>query len=168
MSLFGKSKCKCGLLENFSKEADNPIRWDERMNAYYIAHGKDGRIMVHYCPICGGTTPDSRRDSFFAHISDQEAARICHLFKGIRTVADVAARFGPPDEERETAEGVRWPGRRGKPERGEAFRGLVYKRLSPVADIMFLVGTSDSVRGTWSQKYVGDAQLKVEDNMGSP
>ena len=46
---------------------------------------------------------------------------------------------------------------RQKPERGEAFRGLVYKRLSPVTDIVFEVGTSDTVRGTWIQKPVRDA-----------
>ena len=114
--------------------------------------------MVRYCPFCGGRTPDSRCDSFFAHVTSEEETRIYDLFKGIRTVADVVARFGPPDEERENAEGVRRPARRRKPERGEVFRGLVYKRLSPVAEIMFLVGSNDSVRGTWSQKYVGEDQ----------
>ena len=169
MSLFGKSKskCKCGLLENFSKEADNPIRWDERMNEYYIADGKGGRIMVYYCPHCGGGTPDSRRVSFFAHITSREETRIYDLFKGIRTVADVVARFGPPDEEREFASGVRWPGRRGKPDRGAAFRGLVYKRLSPVADIVFEVGLGDTVRLTWSQKPVGKDPSGQQDIMNT-
>jgi hypothetical protein len=159
MSLFGKnkSKCKCGVLENASKEVDSAIRWDERMNEYYIANGKHGRMMVYYCPFCGGRTPDSRRGSFFAHVTRQEATRICDLFKGIRTVADVVARFGPPDEERDWSSAVHWPGRWGKAGRGEAFRGLVYKSLSPVADIVFEVGTSDSVRGTWIQKPVHDA-----------
>jgi len=100
--------------------------------------------------------PDSRRASFFAHVTREEESRIYDLFRDIRTVADVIARFGPPDEERELASAVRWPSRHSKPERGEAFRGLVYKSLSPVADIVFHVGIGDSVRGTWIQKYVGD------------
>ena len=33
---------------------------------------------------------------------------------------------------------------------------LVCKSLSPVANIVFHVGDSNSVRGTWEQKYVGD------------
>jgi hypothetical protein len=33
---------------------------------------------------------------------------------------------------------------------------LVYKSLSPVAEILFNVGDNDTVRGTWSQKYVGE------------
>jgi hypothetical protein len=151
-----KDICDCGVLETASKEPDHAIRWDERMNEYYIAHGKGGRMMVYYCPFCGGSTPKSQRGSYFAHVTQQEEHRITELFRGIRKVSDVVARFGPPDEEREFASGVRSPARDGKPERGEIFRGLVYKNLSPVADIVFNVGDSDTVRGTWIQKYVGD------------
>jgi hypothetical protein len=122
----------------------------------YIAHGKSGRMMVYYCPFCGGSTPESRRGSLFAHVTQQEEHRITELFRGIRKVSDVVARFGPPDEEREFALGVRSPARDGKPERGEIFRGLIYKNLSPVADIVFNVGDSDTVRGTWIQKGIGD------------
>jgi hypothetical protein len=71
---------------------------------------------------------------------------------------DVLARFGPPDEEREIVSGVRRLSLFRKPERGEAFRGLVYKQLSEVADVIFEVGVSDSVRGTWMQKSVGKSK----------
>jgi len=143
-------------LENASKEIGSSICWDERMNEYHIVDTKGGQMMVYYCPFCGGSTPKSRRGSLFAHVTQQEEHRITELFRGIRKVSDVVARFGPPDEEREFASGVRSPARGGKPERGEIFRGLVYKSLSPVADIVFNVGDSDTVRGTWIQKYVGD------------
>jgi hypothetical protein len=156
MPLFAKRTCKCGVLENASKEPDHSIRWDEGSGEYYIAYGQGARMMVYYCPFCGGRTPKSRRASLFAHVTSKEETRIYNLFRGLRTVSDVVARFGPPDEERELAAAVRRPGRAGKPERGEAFRGLVYKELSPVATIIFEVGTSDSVHGTWVQKYVGD------------
>ncbi len=151
-----KDICDCGALENAAKEPDHAIRWNEQMNEFYIAHGKGGRMMVYYCPFCGGRTPDSRRASFFAHVTQQEEHRIFELFRGIRKASDVVARFGAPDEEREFAGGRRTPGRRGEPERGEIFRGLVYKNLSPVADIVFNVGDSDTVRGTWIQKYIGE------------
>lgn len=68
--------CDCGPLENASKEPGHPIRWDEPMNEYYIAHGKDGRMMVYYCPFCGGSSPKSRRASFFAHVTQHEEVRI--------------------------------------------------------------------------------------------
>jgi hypothetical protein len=151
-----KDICDCSILENASKEPDHAIRWDEQMNEYYIAYGKTGRMMVYYCPFCGGSTPKSRRDSFFAHVTQQEEHRITELFRGIRKVSDVIARFGPPDEEREFASGWRKPGREGEPEHGAIFRGLVYKNLSPVAHIVFNVGDSDTVSGTWIQKYIGE------------
>ena len=151
-----KDICDCGVLENASKEPDSPIRWDDRLNEYHIVDTKGGEMMVYYCPFCGGSTPKSRRRSFFAHVTQQEEQRITELFRGICTVSDVVARFGPPDEEREVASGVRSPARDGKPERGEIFRGLVYTSLSSVADIVFNVGDSNTVRGTWIQKYVGD------------
>src|ERR1041384_3666283 len=137
MPLFRKGTCKCGMLESASKEEDKPIRWSERMNEYYIAYGNGGRMMVYYCPFCGGSTPKSRRASFFAHVTQQEEHRIIELFRGIRSVPDVIARFGPPDEEREFASSVRRTGRKGQAQRGEVFRGLVYKNLSAVADIVF-------------------------------
>ncbi len=113
-------------------------------------------MVVYYCPFCGGRTPKSRRGSFFAHVSHEEEARIRHLFVGIRTVTDVLARYGPPDEELDAGSSVRYPERKGAPPRGEVFRHLVYKSLSPVADVFFKVGTSDSVQGTWIAKHVGD------------
>jgi hypothetical protein len=151
-----KEICDCGALENASKEADHPIRWDDRMNEYYLAYGKDGRMMIYYCLFCGGRTPESRRASFFAHVTQEEETRIYGLFRGIRTVTDVVARFGPPDEEREFGSAVRHRERDGRPSRGEIFRSMVYKKLSPAADVYFDVGTSDSVRGRWIQKYVGE------------
>ena len=125
MPIFKRPICKCGALETASKETDHAIRWDERMNEYYIAHGKGGRMMVYYCPVCGGRTPESRRASFFAHVTQEEEMRIYSFFRGLRTVSDVVARFGPPDEERDIAVAVRRPSRRGKGEQGKAFRGLV-------------------------------------------
>jgi hypothetical protein len=148
--------CTCGALEHASKEPGHSIRWDPESNEYYIAYGNEGgRMMVYYCPFCGGKTPESRRNSLFAHITDAEESRIVDLFRGLRTVADVTARFGAPDEEREIAAAVRTHATEGKPVRGESFRGLVYKKLSPVAEIVFEVGTDNLVRGTWSQKYIG-------------
>jgi hypothetical protein len=143
-------------LETVSKEPGSTIRWDERMNEYHIIDTEGAQMMVYYYPFCGGSTPKSRRSSFFAHVTLQEERRITKLFHGIRTTSDVVTRFGPPDEEREFAEGDRNPARGENPERGEVFRGLVYKSLSPVAEIVFTVGDSDTVRGTWIQKYVGD------------
>lgn len=128
------------------------------MCEYYLTIGERSRMMIYYCPFCGGSVPESRRAFMFAHVTQQEEARISELFRGMNTVADVIAKFGQPDEELEFASAVRSPSRDNRPERGEVFRSLVYKSLSPVADIVFEVGSCESVRGTWSQKHVGHIQ----------
>ncbi len=151
-----KGPCTCGALEGASKEPGYPIRWDETTNEYSILCGKTGRMVVYYCPFCGGSVPKSHCASSFAQVTEQEERRIEGLFAGLRTVADVTERFGPPDEEWNVASAVRHPGAASESEPGGAFRGLVYNHLSPVADIVFKVGKGDSVQGTWIQKYIGE------------
>ena len=149
-----KEICDCNALENASKEKDHPIRYDERMKEYYLACPDSGKMMIYYCPFCGGKTPESRRASFFAHVTREEETRIYNLFAGIRTVADVLTRFGQPDRDLELGSAVRPPERDGKPEKGEAFRTLVYEELSLVADIYFEIGTGNSARGFWMPKSI--------------
>jgi len=157
-----KDICDCKVLENASKEPGHPIRWDERMNEYHIVYGEGGRMMIYYCPFCGGSVPKSKRSSLFAHVDHAEQVRIYGLFEKLRTVADVVARFGSPDEEHEFGSASIEPERAGKPESGKVFRSMVYKSLSPVADIIFQIGVGDSVAGMWRQKYNGD---KISERM---
>lgn len=160
-----KEICDCGSLERASKEPDHAIRWDEKMNEYYIAYGKGGKMCVYYCPFCGGRTPESRRSSFFAHVTNVESSRIYGLFPGIRTVSDVIARFGQPDDERDYGSAIQQPEKDGKPARGQAFRSMIYKNLSPVADIYFEVGLNDSVQGHWIQKYLGENKSQAGEKL---
>src|SRR6185503_20397375 len=67
-----KDICDCGVLEKASQEPNHPIRWDEKLNEYFIAYRSGGRMMVYYCPFCGGSTPQSRRASLFAHVTHEE------------------------------------------------------------------------------------------------
>jgi hypothetical protein len=88
-----------------------------------------------------------------------EEFRIQKLFIGVRTVADGLTRFGQPDEERDPVSAVRHVrSLLRKRQHGEVFRGLIYKQLSPVADVIFEVGAGDSVKGSWIQKYIGQSK----------
>ena len=71
--------CDCGVLENASKEPGHSIRFDPHLNEYHIAQPNGGCMMVYYCPFCGGRTPDSRRASLFAHVTEAEQQRLCTL-----------------------------------------------------------------------------------------
>jgi hypothetical protein len=124
---------------------------------YYLSLKDNGQMMIYYCPFCGGSTPKSRRSSFFAHVTQEEEMRIYELFEGIHSVAEVKARFGPPDDEKEFGSAVRTKEQKGKPEHGEVFCTMIYKNLSPVADIYFEIGANESVKGSWIQKHLGKA-----------
>ena len=152
-----KDICDCSVLEHAAKESDHPIRWDERMNEYFMTWGK-GRMMVYFCPFCGGSISKARRSSEFVQLTEQEEARILDLFRGVLTEGDVISRFGLPDEVRDFATALRRPAQAGRPESGDASRGMVFKRLSPVAEIVFEVGPGDAVRGTWNPKLIGESR----------
>ena len=152
-----KEICDCGVLERASKEPEHPIRFDPKLNEYHIAL-KGGVIMIiYYCPFCGGRVPESRRSSLFAHATIAELYQITHLTKGIKTVSDVIARFGAPDEDCERMSGIGHPEKVGKPPSGELFfvRTLVYKNISETIDLHFSVGANESVHPSWHGKYIG-------------
>ena len=151
-----KDKCDCGILDRWSKEPDHPVRFDPALNEYFIAGKSGGKYQIYYCPFCGGATPEPRRASLFAHITDKEQQRIYSLFSGITTERQVIDKFGKPDEERQVGTMVMYPEKDGAPARGEAFRTLVYKNLSTVADICFNISDGGKARGTWVQKHIGN------------
>jgi hypothetical protein len=152
-----KEICDCGLLERASKEPEHPIRFDSKLNEYHIALKSGGIMMIYYCPFCGGRVPESRRSSLFAHVTNAEMNRITHLTKGIKTVSDVIASFGAPDEDGERMSRVGHPEKVGKPPSGELFfvRTLVYKSISETIDLHFSVGANESVHLSWYGKCIG-------------
>src|SRR5579871_844042 len=149
--------CVCGVSENASKVTAQPIQWDGRAGEYWMIWGRRGRMAVYFCPFCGGSFPKAARPSGFKEVTEQEEARIVDMFRGMHNEGDVLAKFGLPDEVRDFAAATHQPARSGASDESEATRGLVYKRLSPVAEIIFEIGPGTSARGTWSPKLRGDS-----------
>ena len=154
-----KDICDCGVLECASREADHAIRWDENMNEYYIGHGKSGRMMVYYCPFCGGRTPKSRRCLLFQTLTDYERQRLCNLTKEIRTLQEVSAAFGEPDIRQPVGCVSTLPERDGKPETTKSYAVMIYSKLSEVADVHVTIYPADlvgfSFQGKAVKKYAG-------------
>lgn len=146
-----KETCDCGVLDRAAKEADHPIRFDERTGEYHLHHVR-GLLVFYYCPICGGRLPASRRSSLFVHVDDAERSRLSVLLASISSVADVFSRFGPPDEELDVGVYTIYPERDGCPEFGQAARRLKYKNLSAVVDVVFHVHGDGGVTRTWYAK----------------
>ena len=139
-----KDICDCGVLERASRESDHSIRWDERLNEYYIAHGK-GRMMIYYCPFCGGSTPKSRRSLLFHTLTDAERHRLTNLTKDMRTVQEVTGRFGEPDIHQPVGCVITTPERDGRPETTESYPVMIYTKLSEIADVHVTIYPADRV-----------------------
>jgi hypothetical protein len=140
-----KEICDCRVLQHASREPGHPIRWDEKLQEYYIAYGKSGRMMIYYCPFCGGSTPKSRRSLLFHTLTDGERQRLSNLIKGLKTVDDVKAAFGEPDIYQPQGESRTVPERDGKPETTTVYSVMIYTKLSEVANIHVTIYPMDRV-----------------------
>jgi hypothetical protein len=148
--------CDCGNLERFSRERGHPIRWDESLNEFYIAHGNSGRTMLYYCPFCGGSTPKSRRTHSFRHLTDQENRGLTDLIRGLKTLEEVIAKFGSPEFDQVVGMTTTEPERDGQPETAHVYRELFYQKLSEVADVHVTVDPTGKVDLSFRGKCKGD------------
>ena len=146
--------CDCGILEDASRKSDHPIRWDDSMNEYFIAHGRSGRMMIYYCPFCGGSTPKSRRSLLFHTLTDTERHRLTNLTKAMRTVQDVTRTFGEPDIHQPVGCVVTTPERDGNPETTKSYPVMIYTKLSDIADVHVTIYPADHVGLSFQGKGV--------------
>jgi hypothetical protein len=159
--------CKCNWLAQAADEPDNPVVFDKEMNEYHLAHqrprgsngaggGRYGYSMIYHCPFCGGAAPKSKRETFFANITDAERARLTELTAGIRTVADAIARLGPPDQDVPQGLTVTTPATDTTPSTVTSYRVIRYMNLSETASVEFTdYGPDRGVRMTLQSKYIG-------------
>jgi hypothetical protein len=124
------------------------------MNEYFIAHGKSGRMMIYYCPFCGGSTPRSRRSLLFHTLTDAERHRLTNLTKDMRTVQDVTGAFGEPDIHQPVGCVITTPERDGKPETTKSYPVMIYTKLSEIADIHVTIHPADRVGISFQGKGV--------------
>jgi hypothetical protein len=75
-----------------------PIQYDPQLNEYHLVYGNEGIILFYYCPICGGSLPKSKRGRLFTKPSAREIAKVKKKMAGGRTVDDIIALLGKPDE----------------------------------------------------------------------
>lgn len=124
------------------------------MKEYYIAQGKGGRMMVYYCPFCGGSTPKSRRSLLFHTLRDAERHRLCNLTKNIHTVQEVTSSFGEPDIRQPTGWVSTVPEHDGTPETTKSYHVWIYSKLSEVNDVHVTICLTDRVGFSFQGKAV--------------
>lgn len=136
-----KPECHCRSLERSANDPNCPIEFDEELNEYQIV-ANDHRWLIRYCPFCGNLTPPSKRGSLFAKMTPDEFARIRNLVAGLRTVEEVLAKFGVPDDDITNGGFREFPETADQPPIKQAFRQLNYQGLSPTVNLMVSVHPS--------------------------
>jgi hypothetical protein len=115
-------------------------------------------MMIYHCPFCGGAAPPSKRATLFTTFTPDEQRRLYRLFDGMRTLQEVIAVLGPPDEDKERGLTVQAPERGGQAPTLRRFRTLRYTRLSDTADVeVYADPTEGKVQVMLMGKYIGRA-----------
>lgn len=94
-------KCKCHVVSMLADDSNIPIRYDPELNEYYLAYGNEGRVFFYYCPMCGGRLPKSKRGQLFTRPSVKEKSKITEKIKEAKSIGDIVAILGEPDERHE-------------------------------------------------------------------
>jgi hypothetical protein len=151
------SPCECGVLEKAAEDAANPIIFDVELNEYQLEYEPPkgrAKMMIYFCPFCGGKAPASKRDRFFARVTDEEYQRLRNLTKNIKTINDAIELFGVPEVD--SYEEVISPEKKDTPEKRQAFRCVVYSNLSDTADIRITDYHRETVSIVFEGKYTGE------------
>ncbi len=161
-----KQRCTCGFLEEQANDPASPIVFDPRLNEYHFEYpspcasgncqAAKAQMMIYHCPFCGGAAPPSKRATLFTTFTPKEQRRLYRLFDGMRTLQEVVAALGPPDEDKERGLTVRRPEKDGHAPTLRSFRTLRYTRLSETADVeVYVDPAEDKVQVMLMGKYIG-------------
>ena len=160
MSDFSKTGelCDCDTLQNAADNPDLPIIFDTEANEFhfvYNVNGGEGRMYLYHCFFCGGKAPESRRHLLFAMISEAERFRLRELTSSLKTLDEIWATLGKPDQDYEDGAMFMLPETENQPSKEQSYRSLVYRNFSDVADIRVTVYPNDRVGIGFTGKYIG-------------
>jgi hypothetical protein len=139
--------CTCGFPQNAVQDERFPVRFDAHFNEYFFDHtlapGDTLSIRLTHCPVCGGITAKSKRDRFFADLSDEEMKRIHERVGKYKSAEEIERSLGMPDIDEKGDQKAR------------STRILTYKNISKKADVRFTIYDDGKIEGTITPKYVG-------------
>jgi hypothetical protein len=158
--------CSCGFLEQAANDPKLPIRFDPSVGEYNfeftirrtwkICPDAKAQLRIYHRPFCVGAAPPSKKETLFARISDEEAARLYRMFHGMRTLEKVVRAVGPPDEDIPRGVTVRQPEKEGNAPRLRSYRTLHYTHISHSADVHVYADPADGdVHVALTGKYTG-------------
>jgi hypothetical protein len=146
--------CDCGWLARAANDPGVPIGFEVQTNEYYVEvrgpGGLEGRMIIHFCPNCGGDAPVSKRAELFCPVSMEDQAQIHQFNSELGTKADVLAKWGKPDEEVRGGYGIPESNQEGA--RMILFDVLRYNKILPTAVVDVIVRHNDAVSISYMPK----------------
>jgi hypothetical protein len=152
--------CECDWLARAAAEPDVPIEFDAAFGEYSLVYDpspprSQGRMLLYFCPFCGGAAPTSQRQEFFTRITAAELARLRELTAGLHMLEDVLRHLGPPDQDLPLGDAEVRPAAEGRPPVAEQFHTVVYENLSETVVVRVNERADGSVRFSFTGKYIG-------------
>ena len=155
--------CECEYLARTAAEPNSVIVYDERMGEFQFRRpdGSASGGPIYHCPFCGGATPKSRRESFFAHVTWAEVARLKKLTRGITSVDDAVERLGKPKHDHPEGMTIQTSGSDRQPPATTSYRVVRWDNLSKTADVDLIDYGVKGIKFTFVGKYLGDPKSAV-------
>ena len=146
--------CDCDWLARAADDPAVPIEFDPQTNEYYVvvrgAGQIEGRMIIRFCPNCGGDAPVSKREELFRPVTAEDMVRVQQLNEELHTKADVLAKWGKPDAEIRGGYAIPESNRKGG--RTVMFDVLRYNDILPSAVVDVIVRHDDTVSISYMPK----------------
>jgi hypothetical protein len=150
--------CRCTYLAQQAENPDVPIVFDRGMNEYNIVGPSGTQSVIYHCPWCGGAAPRSKRPTLFAAVTQKGLQRLEELTRGLSSLEDAVARFGPPDEEQRAGTTITTPASAAQPPMTTVHRTLKFGKLSATVDVVIEDHGLHGVRAAYVPKYIGSSE----------
>ena len=78
--------CKCGLLRRACEDPDIPITYVPEFNELHLRYQREGRqgsIIIRYCPSCGESAPESTRRLDYYEVTKDELERLIGIASAV-------------------------------------------------------------------------------------
>ena len=89
------SACRC--LESAAKDPRFPIALDEKMGEYFLQLIPAGSALIHFCPWCGNSVPESMRKTFFTVPTPTDISDAESIIAMIKNRNEMLQILGEPD-----------------------------------------------------------------------
>ncbi|MCX7286593.1 MAG: hypothetical protein NTW20_03265, partial [Rhodobacterales bacterium] len=134
--------CSCEARKRMLENPNIPVIFDSLLREHHLIYeGKHkGRMILRFCPFCGGRLEDSRRRALFKIVSEKTAQEIVHQVVDLNDRKAIEQRFGPPSKE--------WLGSEldvaDDAKKGKVQAALSYSNISKAADVVFILWTKSA------------------------